>query len=108
LVVGTAAGGDFSLSASPGSVMLHGGGTATYTISVTPAGGSNPTVGFMVTGLPGGGTTAGFSPSSVTGSGSTTLSVLVPSGMTGNYTLTIQGTNTQGTSHSVSVGLKLH
>ena len=108
LVVGTAAGGDFSLSASPGSTTLRGGGTATYTISVTPASGANPTVGFQVTGLPGGGTTAGFNPTSVTGSGSTTLSVLVPSGVTGNYTLTVIGTNGQGTSHTVSVGLKLH
>jgi len=108
LVVGTAAGGDFSLSASPGSNTLRGGGTAIYTISVTPASGANPTVGFQVTGLPGGGTTAGFNPTSVTGSGSTILSVQVPSGVTGNYTLTITGTNTTGTSHTVSVGLKLH
>jgi uncharacterized membrane protein len=107
LVVGTAAGGDFSLSASPGSVTLHGGGTATYTISVTPASGANPTVGFHVTGLPNG-ASASFAPPSTTGSGSTTLSVIVPSGVTGNSTLTITGTNTEGTSHAVSVGLKLH
>ena len=108
LVVGTAGGGDFSLSASPGSITLHGGGTANYTVSVTPASGANPTVGFTVTGLPGGGTTAGFNPTSVTGSGSTTLSVVVPSGVTGTYTLTITGNNSQGTSHTVSVALKLH
>ena len=107
LVVGTAAGGDFSLSASPGNVTLRGGGTATYTISVTPASGSNPTVGFQVTGAPSG-ATATFNPSSVTGAGSTTLLVSVPAGVTGNYTLTITGSNTQGTSHTVSVGLKAH
>jgi hypothetical protein len=105
--VGTAAGGDFSLSASPGSVMLHGGGTANYSISVTPASGANPTVGFLVTGAPSG-STATFSPSSITGSGSTTLMVNVPSSASGNYTLTITGTNTLGTAHTVSVGLKLH
>ncbi|MGA8182699.1 MAG: hypothetical protein WB819_03540, partial [Terriglobia bacterium] len=54
LVVGTAAGGDFSLSASPGNVTLRGGGTATYTISVTPASGSTPTLGFQLSGAPGG------------------------------------------------------
>ena len=107
LVVGTAAGGDFSLSASPGNVTLRKGGTATYTVSVSPASGSNPTVGFQVSGTPGG-SSATFSPSSVTGSGSTTLSVVVPSSASGNYTLTITGTNTTGTSHTVSVGLKAH
>ena len=107
LVVGTAAGGDFSLSASPGNVTLRGGGTAIYTISVTPASGANPTVIFQLSGAPGG-SSAAFSPPSVTGSGSTTLSVLVPSGASGSYTLTITGTNTTGTSHTVSVGLKAH
>jgi kumamolisin len=107
LVVGTAAGGDFSLSASPGNVTLRGGGTATYTISVTPASGANPTVAFQVTGLPSG-SSATFNPSSVTGSGSTNLAVVVPSSASGNYTLTITGTNGMGTSHSVSVGLKAH
>lgn len=107
LVVGTASGGDFSLSASPGNVTLRGGGTAAYSVTVTPASGSNPTVGFQVSGVPGG-STATFSPSTVTGSGSTTLAVTVPSGTKGSYTLTITGTNTLGTSHSVTVGLKSH
>lgn len=107
LVVGQAAGGDFSLSASPGNVTLRGGGTALYTITVTPANGANPTVGFQVTGAPSGSTPT-FTPSTVTGSGSTTLTLTVPSSASGNYTLAITGTNTQGTSHTVSVGLKLH
>jgi uncharacterized membrane protein len=108
LVVGTAAGGDFSLSASPGNNTLRGGGTATYTINVTPASGANPTVSFVVTGLPGGGTTASFDQNPVIGAGSTNLTVVVPSGVTGNYTLTITGDNGQGIQQSVSVGLKLH
>ena len=79
-----------------------------YTISVTPAPGANPTVDFQVADLPVG-LTATFDPTnSVTGSGSRTLSVYAPGGITGNYTLTIIGTNSQQTSHSVTVGLKLH
>jgi kumamolisin len=107
LVVGQAAGGDFSLSASPGNVTLRGGGIAAYTISVSPASGANPTVTFELSGVPG--TWArSFSTNPLTGSGSTTLMVTVPSSASGNYTLAITGTNTQGTSHTVSVGLKLH
>ena len=107
LVVGTASGGDFSLSASPGNVTLHGGGTATYSVTLTPSGGFSQQVNFSMTGAPGTASSS-FSPPSVTGSGSTTLSVTLPSGTSGNYTLTITGTSTGGTAHSVSVGLKSH
>ena len=107
-VVSPGGGGDFSLSASPGSETIRGGGTATYTISVTPASGTNPTVTFNVTGFPGG-TTPSFNPPSVTGTGSTILSIPVTAGTkNGNYTLTVTGDNGQGITHSISVGLKLH
>jgi kumamolisin len=98
-----ASSGDFSLSASPGNVTLKGGGTANYTVTVSPSGGFNGKVSFSVSGLP---TGASSSIGTVTGSGSTGLSVNDIPSAKGSYTLTITGTSDSLT-HAVSVGLKV-
>ena len=100
------ASGDFSLSATPGNVTLHGnGGTATYSVTVTPSGGFNQQVDFSMTSSPGG-PQATFSPQSVTGSGTTTMTVTPPSGKA-SYTLTIIGSVAGVPTHSITVGLKV-
>src|SRR5262249_6347955 len=84
---------DYSISASPASVAVTPGGTASYTATVTPAGGFTGAVTFSVSGLPAG-TTAGFTPASVTTSGNSTLTVTTSSTTpAGNYPLTITGTS---------------
>jgi hypothetical protein len=82
---------DFTLSAGPSSISLpRGGGTAVYTVMVTPTNGFTGIVQLSVSGLPAG-STASFNPSSLNG-GSSTLTVLVPSSVQrGTYTLTIAG-----------------
>ena len=95
-------GGDFSLSATPGNVTLKGGGTATYSITVTPSGNFSDPVTFDLSGQPS--DTQNFSFTS-TGSGSITLSITVGSNRT-DSTLVITGTS-GSLSHSVSVGLKV-
>ena len=80
---------DFSLSASPSSQSVPRGGTAVYSITVTPSGAFIGTVTFSVIGLPGG-ATASFNPPSVTSSGSTMMTV-VAGNQRGTFPLTITG-----------------
>ena len=74
----TGTGEDFSLSASPSSSSVTPGGSASYTITVTPVGGFNAAVSFTCGTLPTG-AACSFSPASVTPSGSagatTTLTI---------------------------------
>jgi kumamolisin len=109
VTVNAPATGDFSISASPGSQMVRGSGTATYTVSITPSGGYGGTVDLSVSGVPQG-TSASFSPTSLGGTIlSSTLTVNVSSTTRGNYTLTITGKDdSTGTpAHSTTVGLKV-
>jgi hypothetical protein len=108
ITVSTASTGSFSVSASPGNVVLKGGGTASYTVTVAPSGGYTGTVDLSMTASPTG-PTGVFSPASITGgSGSSTLTVTVSA--KGNYTLTITGTDSVNSSltSSTTVGLKVH
>ena len=89
----TAAGADFTLSATPSSQTIVRGQTANYTVTVTPVNGFGGTVAFSVSGLPRN-STASFNPPSVTASGSSTLSVVTRKGTErGTFTLTITGTS---------------
>ena len=97
--------GDFSISASPGTVVTRTNSTALYTVSVTPSGGFSGNVTLSVSGVPGG-ASGSFSPNPIAG-GSSTLSVSTGSAAIGNYTLTITGTSGV-LSHSTSVSLKIH
>jgi hypothetical protein len=84
---------DFSVSASPASQTVISGGSAPYTITVSPINGFSGTVGFSVSGLPAG-AAAAFSPTSVTGSGSSTLTVTTTTATpAGSYPLTVTGTS---------------
>jgi len=84
---------DYSISATPASVTVTAGGSASYTASVTPTGGFTGAVTLSVSGLPAG-ATAAFNPGSVTTSGNSTLTVTTSSSTpAGNYSLTITGTS---------------
>jgi len=88
----SAAGPDFTITASPASQSVVAGGFTTYTATVAPVNGFTGSVTLSVLGLPSG-ATGSFSPNSITGgSGSSTLTVNT-SGSTpsGTYTLTIDG-----------------
>jgi hypothetical protein len=93
---------DFALSVNPSSFSLaRNGGTATYTVTITPSNGFTGSVTFSVTGQPPG-TTATFSPNPATTS--STLTLTVPSTVRGTYPLTITGTSGALT-HNVSATL---
>ena len=107
LIISAPATGDFSISASPGTVVTRKSGTATYTVSVTPSGGFNSNVTLSVSGVPSG-ATASLSPNPIAGgSGSSTLSVATGSAAAGSYTLTITGAGGSST-HQTTVSLKIH
>lgn len=85
--------GNFSLSASPTSQTLSAGIGTTYTVTVATNGGYSGSISFGIGGLPAN-VTASFNPTSLNGAGSSTLSVATTSNATsGNYTLTVYGTN---------------
>ncbi|HZR29036.1 MAG TPA: hypothetical protein VFA71_09660 [Terriglobales bacterium] len=87
-------GGNFSLSATPGSQTIPPGGSTSYTVNVSSTGGFNGAVGLSVSGLPSG-ATGTLNPTSVNGgSGPSTLSVSTSSSTPdGTYTLTVTGTS---------------
>jgi len=93
---GGGSGADFNMDVNPSSANVPAGGTAQFTISVTPLSGS-PTVSLALQ-LPPAGISAGFNPPSVTGSGTSVLTVTVSSTATaGTYHLTIVGSDSSGT-----------
>jgi subtilisin family serine protease len=97
---------DFSISAAPSSRKISPGGTATYTIKVTPSGGFSGTVAFSLSGQPADATVA-FAPTTVTGSGTSNLTVTTNT--RGNSTLVITGksdTLTRTASVSLNVSKK--
>ena len=94
--VGTGTPG-FSVSASPSSVTVQQGNTATSTITVTSQNGFNSATNLSVSGLPSG-VTAGFSINPVTppanGSATSTLTFTASStAATGTSTVTVTGTS---------------
>ncbi|MEA2632309.1 MAG: hypothetical protein QOE66_2528, partial [Chloroflexota bacterium] len=78
---------DFALSVGPASVSVRRGGTAAYTVTLTPSNGFAGSVSLSLSGQPSGSTVI-FSPNPTTGT--STLSVKTSSsGPRGNFTLTI-------------------
>jgi hypothetical protein len=107
LTVNAPAAGDFSISASPGNVVLRGAGTATYNVSISSLNGYTGTVTVSVGNLPPNST--GSSATITGGSGSAALTVTTTSQTpTGSYTLIITGTDVNNLTHSTTVGLKVH
>jgi PKD domain len=95
---------DFSLSATPTSQTVTAGGSATFTVGVTPSSGFTGTVTFSIAGLPSG-ATASFTPTTVQTSGSTSLKVTTNSSTPpGNYVLAISG-STGSLTHTANVTL---
>ena len=85
--------GNLSLSANPPSQTISAGGSTSYTITVVTNTGFSGTVSLGVAGLPAN-AGAGFSPASLNGAGISTLTITTPANaLSGNYTLTINGTN---------------
>jgi len=95
---------DFSLSASPASLTVAEGASATDTITTAVTSGSAQTINLSVSGAPAG-TTAALNPASVQAGGSSTLTVNVGAATAaGTYTLTITGAAASG-SHAATVTL---
>jgi kumamolisin len=95
---------DFSISASPASVSVAQGASATSSISTAVTSGSAQTVALSASGLPSG-ATATFAPASVTaGSASTVTLTSAASTPAGTYPVTITGTAASAT-HATTVTL---
>lgn len=85
--------GNLSLFATPPSQTVSAGSATSYAINVATNTGYSGSVSFGITGLPAN-AAASFNPTSLSGAGSSTLSVTTASNTpSGNYTLTINGTN---------------
>jgi hypothetical protein len=94
--------GDYTLSASPGSLSVARGTKGTSTISVNPLTGFTSGVSFSASGVPSG-VTAAFSPSSTTSTSTLSLTAN-SSAVLGTATVTITGTS-GGLSHVTTVSL---
>ena len=95
---------DFSLSASPATQTIRPGGSASYTVTVTPSGGFTGNVALSVSALPAG-TTATFNPPSTSGTSTLTIQTSNNS-KPGMVTLTITGAH-GNLSHTATVTLQL-
>jgi hypothetical protein len=82
---------NFTLAINPPSASVgKGGGTANYTVTITPSGGFNSPVTLSISGLPSG-ATGSFNPNPATTTSA--LTVNVPSSVRkGTYTFTVTGT----------------
>lgn len=85
--------GNYSISVSPSSQIVSLGGNTSYLVSTATNSGFSGNVSFGISGLSAN-CGATFSPPSLNGAGLATLSIAASNGAaTGNYTLTIYGTN---------------
>jgi subtilase family serine protease len=93
---------DFLLSVNPTAKSVSRGGTATYTVTITPANGFNGSVTLSLSGQPSGSTVT-FTPNPATGT--STLTIRTRSATSRQtYTLTIKGVS-GSLSHSTSASL---
>jgi len=88
---------DFSISVAEAAKEVFPGGSATYTVTVTPVSGFGGPVSLSVdseSGFPSGITSAGFSPATISGSGSSTLTMTTTtSAIPWALSLTVTGTS---------------
>ncbi len=100
--------GDFSIEVTPSAITVNPGGSARFTVAVTPQSGFAGTVSLSVgseSGFPSGITSGGFSPTSIAASGTSTLTMNTTSS-TSPYALSLTVTGTSGTlSHQASTTL---
>jgi hypothetical protein len=96
---------DFSLAISPSSVTVpRAGGTASFTVTITPTGGFNSPVTLSVSGLPAG-ATGSFNPNPATSSSTLTITVS-SSTARGTYSFTVTGTGgTPPSTHTATATL---
>ena len=97
--------GSIALAASPASVAMAPGSSATSTITSTVSGGYNGNVAFSVSGLPTG-VTASFAPASLAapGSGTTALTLTASSSsVAGSYSINVIGTGAAGVFQSIAL-----
>jgi uncharacterized membrane protein len=95
---------DFSISASPNTLSITQGSSATSTISTAVTSGSAQNVNLSASGLPTG-ATASFNPTAVTAGNSSTMTIATASTTPpGTYTVTVTGTGTTAT-HATTVTL---
>jgi len=102
--VGSPAGGggnNFSISASPSSVSVAQGGSATSNISTAVTSGSAESITLSASGVPSG-ASASFSTNPITAGGSSTLTLSSGTAAGGTYTVTITGTAASAT-HTTTV-----
>ena len=96
---------DFAISASPANRTVARGKPATYAVTVTFVGGYTSSVDLTLTSSPAA-VQYSFAPVSLTSTGTSTLTIRAPN--KGSYSLTITGTQRDGTlSHSTAVQLKV-
>ncbi len=103
----SAAGGDFSVGATPATQTVQTGSSTSFNVNVTPSGSFTSTVNLSVSGLPANATPT-FTPASVAnGSGASTLNITTNSFATpGSYPLTITGVGGALT-HTANVTLNI-
>ena len=97
---------DFTIAASPNTLLIGQGNQGTSTITTTIQGGFNSAVSLSATGCATG-TTVSFNPNPIAapGAGNSTMTVMVGSGTAlGTYPITVTGTG-GGTQHSTTVTL---
>ncbi|NUR71074.1 MAG: M28 family peptidase, partial [Hamadaea sp.] len=105
--VGTPAGNDFSIAASPTSGSVNPGGSLSTTVSTALTNGSAQSISLTSTGTPSG-VTVSFSPSTVTTGGSSTATITASaSAAPGTYAITLTGTGTSAT-HSTTFSLTVN
>jgi hypothetical protein len=83
---------DFSLALSPTSRSVRGGGSVTYTVTVTSLNGFAGAVSLSVSGLPSG-SSGSFSPTSATATATSVLTIKTARTTRGTFTFTVTGTN---------------
>ncbi len=105
LVINAVVTNDFSVGATPNSISVVQGASATSTIGTTTTSGSAQSVAFSATGLPSG-ASASFSPASVTSGGASTLTLNTGTAAAGSYSVTITGTGASAT-HSTTIALTI-
>jgi hypothetical protein len=107
LTVTSAAEPDFTLSATPGTLVVKRGKSGSYNVTVTPAGGFNETVSLSYSGLPGS-TTGSFSAAFLNGGGTSALTITTAAQTPkGTFTVTITATSASKT-RSTTVTLKVN
>jgi uncharacterized membrane protein len=107
LTVTPAAQPDFTLTATPGTMVVKRGRSDSYNVTVTPSNGFNETITLSVTGLPAS-TSASFTPLFLSGGGTSTLTITTDNTATpkGTFTLTITA-QSQSKTRSTTVTLKV-